>query len=160
METFSTILAICAGNSPVPGEFPAQRSVARRFDVFFDLRLNTRFSKQPWGWWFETSSWSLLPHCNVYLYWGNSGRSHTIVSLNDNINSLEKICAYFLIRISTEQPLRLIDLILCCVLLVFSNHLYIIIGLLSIKMKAVSSLHVLQSRSGEIGCWNDLSIWN
>ena len=26
METFSALLAICAGNSPVPGEFPAQRA--------------------------------------------------------------------------------------------------------------------------------------
>ena len=40
METFSALLAICAGNSPVPGEFPAQRPVARSSDVFFDLRLN------------------------------------------------------------------------------------------------------------------------
>ena len=39
METFSALLAICAGNSPVPGEFPAQRPVTRSFDVFFDLRL-------------------------------------------------------------------------------------------------------------------------
>ena len=40
METFSAQLAICAGNSPVPGEFPTQRPVTRSFDVFFDLRLN------------------------------------------------------------------------------------------------------------------------
>ena len=38
MKTFSPLLAICAGNSPVPGEFPAQRPVTRSFDVFFDLR--------------------------------------------------------------------------------------------------------------------------
>ena len=42
-----------------PGEFPTQRPVTRRFDVFFDLRLNKWLSKQPWGWWFETPSWSL-----------------------------------------------------------------------------------------------------
>ena len=42
METFSALLAICAGNSPVAGEFPAQRPVTRSFDVFFDLRLNIR----------------------------------------------------------------------------------------------------------------------
>ena len=42
METFSALLAIRAGNSPVPGEFPAQRPVTRSFDVFFDLRLNLR----------------------------------------------------------------------------------------------------------------------
>ena len=33
METFSASLAICAGNSPVTGEFPAQRPVTRSFDV-------------------------------------------------------------------------------------------------------------------------------
>ena len=56
METFSALLAICAGNSPVTGEFPAQRPVTRSFDVFFDLRLNKQLSKQSWGWWFETLS--------------------------------------------------------------------------------------------------------
>ena len=45
METFSALLAICAGNSAVPGEFPAQRPVTRSFDVFFNLRLNKRLGK-------------------------------------------------------------------------------------------------------------------
>ena len=49
METFSALLAICAGNSPVPGEFPAQRPVTRSFDAFFDVGLNKRLSKQWWG---------------------------------------------------------------------------------------------------------------
>ena len=40
MEAYSVLLAICAGNSPIPGEFPAQRPVTRSFYVFFDLRLN------------------------------------------------------------------------------------------------------------------------
>ena len=48
-----------------PVEFPTQRPVTRSFDVFFDLRLNKRLSKQPWGWWFETLSWSLWRYCNV-----------------------------------------------------------------------------------------------
>ena len=56
METLSALLAICAGNSPVTGEFPAQKPVTRSFDVFFDLRLNKRLSKQSWGWLFETPS--------------------------------------------------------------------------------------------------------
>ena len=33
METFSALLAICAENSPVPGEFPTQRPVTRSFDI-------------------------------------------------------------------------------------------------------------------------------
>ena len=46
METFAAFLAFCAGNSPVAGEFPAQRPVTRSFDVFFDLRPNKPLSKQ------------------------------------------------------------------------------------------------------------------
>ena len=65
METFSALLAICAGNSPVPGEFPTQGPVTRSFDVFFDLRLIKRLSKQLWGWWFETLSRPLWRHRNV-----------------------------------------------------------------------------------------------
>ena len=64
METFSALLAICAGNSPVPGEFPTQRPVTRSFDFFFDLPLNNRLSKQSWGWWFETLSGPLWRHSN------------------------------------------------------------------------------------------------
>ena len=46
METFSAALAICVGNSLVPGEFTTQRPVTQSFDVFFDLHLNKRLSKQ------------------------------------------------------------------------------------------------------------------
>ena len=46
METFPASLALCAGNSPVTGEFASQRPVTRNFDVFFDLRLNKRLNKQ------------------------------------------------------------------------------------------------------------------
>ena len=71
METFSALLAICAGNSPVPGEFPTQRPVTRSFDVYFDLRPNKRLSKQSWGWWFETLSCSLWRHRNVNIHYLN-----------------------------------------------------------------------------------------
>ena len=67
METFSALMAICARNSPVPGDFPAQRPMTRSFDVFFDLRLSKLLSKQPWGWWFETPSRPLWRHPNVIL---------------------------------------------------------------------------------------------
>ena len=49
METFSALLAICAGNSPVSGDFPTQRPVTRNFHVFYDLCLNKRLSKQWWS---------------------------------------------------------------------------------------------------------------
>ena len=62
--TFHALLALCARNPPVRGEFLAQRPVARSFDVFFDLRPNKRLSKHSWGWWFETLSRSLWRHCD------------------------------------------------------------------------------------------------
>ena len=65
MGTFSALLAICAENSPVTGEFPTQRPVTRSFDVFFYLRANERLSKHLWGWWFETPSCPLWRHCNA-----------------------------------------------------------------------------------------------
>ena len=52
------------GNSLITGEFPAQRPVTRSFDVFFDVPLNNRSSKQSRCWWFETPSRSLWRHYN------------------------------------------------------------------------------------------------
>ena len=80
-ETFSVTGPLC-GEFTGPGEFPTQRPVTRSFDVFLDLRLNKRLSKQWWGWWFETPSWSLWRQCNVkgnlepmMTYWhGNAFR--------------------------------------------------------------------------------------
>ena len=63
-----------------PGEFPTQRPVTRSFDVFFDLRLNNRLSKQWLGWWFETQ-------CNgnpqAYLFCSSS--------LNTPLSSSDKL---------------------------------------------------------------------
>ena len=51
-----------------PVNFPHKWPVARRFDVFFDLRLNNGLSKQSRGWPLETPSRPLWHHCNV-SYW-------------------------------------------------------------------------------------------
>ena len=46
----------------IPPPPPPQTPVTRSFDVFFDLCLNKRLSKQSWGWWFETLSRPLRRH--------------------------------------------------------------------------------------------------
>ena len=77
METFAALLAICSENSPVPGEFHTQRPVTWSFDVYFDLCLNKRLSKQSWGWWFETLSSTLWCHRNgLFCY---MQKSHGII---------------------------------------------------------------------------------
>ena len=58
------VTGLCAGNSPVTGEFPAQEPVTQCFGVFFDLRLDKRLSKQSLGLWFETPLCLLWHHCN------------------------------------------------------------------------------------------------
>ena len=69
----------CVTGHLVPGEFPAQRPVTRSFDVFFDLHLNKRLSKQSWGWWFETLSCPLWRHCNDIpeIYLSETERQHS-----------------------------------------------------------------------------------
>ena len=37
MEILSALLAICAGNSPVAGEFPTQKPVTQNFDLWSEL---------------------------------------------------------------------------------------------------------------------------
>ena len=64
MGTFSALLALCAGSSPVSGEFPSQRPVTRSLDIFFDLRLNKRLRKQSRRRWFGSPSNSLWHYCN------------------------------------------------------------------------------------------------
>ena len=81
METFSALLVICAGNSSVTGEFPAQRPVTRSLNVFFDLCLTKRSSKQCWGWWFETPPGPLWCCCNVLKQgWKCRMRFHDMTS--------------------------------------------------------------------------------
>ena len=84
METFSALLALCAGNSPVTGEFPTQRPVTRNFDVFFDLLLSKRLSKESWGWWFETLLRPLWRHCNG-LYTVNWYFYYSLTSISQKL---------------------------------------------------------------------------
>ena len=59
METFFALLALCARNSPVTGEFPSQRPVTRSFDVFFDLPPNKRWAN-------NQEARDLRRHCTHY----------------------------------------------------------------------------------------------
>ena len=52
------------GNRWIPSQWPVTRS----FDVFFDLRLNKRLSKQSRRRWFEMPSRLLWRHCNAEKY--------------------------------------------------------------------------------------------
>ena len=101
METFSALLAICAGNSPVPGEFPAQRPVTQSFDVFFDHPLNKRLSKQWWCWWFETLSRPLWRHCNAMkysFYWVTLGIGKLLLV---SVKSTLCVCKFIEIKIKS-----------------------------------------------------------
>ena len=67
-QTFSALLAFCARNSPVTGEFPTQRPVTRRFDVFLSVPEPIVEQKKKRRW-FETPSSSLWRHVDAYLRW-------------------------------------------------------------------------------------------
>ena len=117
----SALLALCAGNSPVTGEFPSQRPVTRSFDVFFDLRLNKQFSKQRWRSWFATPSCSLWRHCNdsrpsrlPHRHLGNRLIVTVLVKklrkwVNTLMNSNDNICpGYWLNRLINVSVLTII----------------------------------------------------
>ena len=74
METFSALLAICAGNSPAPVNSPHK---GQSRGAFLDLRLNKRLSKQSWGWRFGTLSRPLWRHSNesTPFLWNLSGQA-------------------------------------------------------------------------------------
>ena len=101
METFSALLAICVENSPVPGEFPAQRPVTRSFDVYIDLRPNRRLSKQSWGWWFETASWPLWRHRNVNEHGSYTVQSKTMQCYSYPVSLLDQPNAYWVIVLTS-----------------------------------------------------------
>ena len=94
------VTGLCAGNSPVTGEFPAQRPVTRSFHAFFDLRLNKRLSKQPWGWWVERPARPLWRHCNVVdVIW-------KAFFFDENVMTL----AQFLLNTNSVRPLECKDM--------------------------------------------------
>ena len=77
METFSALLALCEGKPPVT----SKRSITPSFDVFFDVRLSKRLSKQLWCWWFETQWLLIWRHCNGwYGCWFGAVRTSIYVT--------------------------------------------------------------------------------
>ena len=86
METFSALLALCAGNSPVICEFLSQRPVTRTFDVFFGVRLIKRLSNQSRGRWFETPWRSLWRRNNSPVY---SKITDAYISIHYNTSNIQ-----------------------------------------------------------------------
>ena len=94
METFSALLAICAGNSPVPGAFPPQRPVTRSFDVSFDLHPHKRLSKQWWGWWYETLSCPLWHGNALNIFVRDNLSDHQIILHAPMLHIVNNSCQY------------------------------------------------------------------
>ena len=67
METFSALLALCAGNSQVTGKFPFTKASDAKLWCFLWSAPVQTLSKQSGRRWFETRSRSLCRHCNCLL---------------------------------------------------------------------------------------------
>ena len=88
METFSVLLALCAGNSSVTGEFPTKASDAELW--CFPWSVNQQLSEQWRRRWFKTPSRPLWHHWNEeqanlhfwYLYSCFVSQPYTEISLN------------------------------------------------------------------------------
>ena len=77
METFSALLAICAGIYQSPVNFPhkGQWRGALIFSLICSW-IQCGWGKQWWGWWFDTPSLPLWRHYNVILKHGRI--NHTV----------------------------------------------------------------------------------
>ena len=99
METFSALLAMCAGrNSPVRLKInlilsylilsyrwiPRTKASDAELWYFLWSVFNKRLSKQWWGWWFETPLRPLWHHRNVY---------HTHTHIHLPVKALLSLCA-------------------------------------------------------------------
>ena len=71
--------------------FSSQRPVTRCFDVFIDLCLNKRLSRQLWGWWCETPPCSLWRHCNV---WGLVETIMVVISISYHESNKDRYITY------------------------------------------------------------------
>ena len=104
----SALLALCEGNSPITGEFPAQRPATRSFDVFSDLRLNKRLRKQSWCWRFGTPWCSLWRHCNILLVANHSQTQKSANRVQKSCNMLwhgdETTCHVDSFTVSSHSP--------------------------------------------------------
>ena len=100
MQTFSALLALCEGNSPVTGEFPSQRPETQSFDVFFDLRMNKRLSKQSRRRWFDTPSRSLRRHYNQMVIWC---RTELLPTLGGILHSSDPQISHLYLGVNTCQ---------------------------------------------------------
>ena len=70
MEPFSALLVLCAGNSPVTGEFPHKGQWRGALMFSLICAWINGWVNQSWGWWFETPSRPLWCHCNgMSLSW-------------------------------------------------------------------------------------------
>ena len=105
-ETFSALLAICAGNSPVTGEFPSQRPMAESVDVFFFTWTN--------GWVNNQECDNMRHHCIHYdvtviiLAWCQWPIGITWLIQQQSINAFPPSDAYM--RQLTASPLvRVMD---------------------------------------------------
>ena len=78
MEKFSALLALCAGNSPVPVTSPHKGQWRGALMISLICAWITVEYTQSLGWWFETPYWPLWRYCNVkmslYQYTNTDGK--------------------------------------------------------------------------------------
>ena len=139
MEKNFTLLAHCEGNSPVIGEFPSQGPVMRSFDIFFDLRLIKRLSKQWWHRWFETPSRPLWRHYNESWVQLNI--------LEDETQTISPVKYVLMDRVSNTEWEVLMHRE--SIIISISNYIYICLWL---------SLCIHQTCITDIPCENDFEI--
>ena len=106
MEAFSVLLALCAGNSPVIGEFRSQRTSNADFDIGPHKLLN----KQSNDWWFQITwlSCDVIVMCQVMMLRGNRD---SILVLKMSITRCQRIVFAKIVYKDIQRYLLLLHLL-------------------------------------------------
>ena len=114
METFFTLLTLCEGNPPITGGFPLQTPATQSFNIFFDMRLNKRFSKQSKRRRFETQLSILWRHCTLVAI--SSQKRMQLTNWNADQTSSTKMVEKISRDFATLTKLSITNFFMTCLL--------------------------------------------
>ena len=143
METFSALLALSAGiyRSPMNSLHKGKWRGALMFSLI--CALNKRFSKQSWGWWFETPLRSLWRHFNVsyvrswqIVFWCVAREStHVTCQLIEMVSLSKPAITHHCIHRTPILPTFILKLCYCFLEKIHGAELFAINTKIVVKMR-------------------------
>ena len=137
METFFTLLTLFEGNPQVAGGFPLQTPATRSFNIFFDLCMNKRFSKQSKRRRFEAPPSILWRHCTLVAI--SSQKRMQLANWNADHTSSNKMVEKISRDFETLTELLITNFFMLCLL---SRSYHILVFMLYMTMVSPTGISI------------------